>query len=493
MIKKLFIFFCLLSVSLHARVIEIKLNQNEDFHLYNAVSENGWIRVAKGDSAFRNFKDSIFFSFEKGEGKSGQKIENQNTDTEIDQEGLLESNISVFEDAVFGKTSGLFYNVNSFLRFSYPKNFYQGLVVEFWLKPFTTEEGTLLSAEMLPFDKISRNFLIYLKKGKLCFRFENLFIDTANKEKFKTIEFDSKEYIPTKEWSHNKITYNPAEGLLSYYLNGKLVVQVFATEDGTAHSPLMYLEVPEDWEYILGKGYRGLLDNFFLSGDFKQQKELSVYNQGDSFIQTKVFRLETMLSIYDLELIQKKELSTYATLQYRASREPFAQYTPEEMLPWQDYNIEKAENPKITARYIQFRISLFSSSEGKISPSVAGIRIKYDLMDIPSIPLDLQAESSETKVRLQFRESSGKNIIGYKIYYGVKTNEYLSKDANEGASPIFIPLSSFIKDSSFRTLSYYLTGLEYYKVYFIRVAAVNDEGLESLMSDETLIRVRKLK
>lgn len=480
--KKLLIgLFCLAYSASFAKTIEIPLTKKNsgNFYLYNAQVKNNFVRVAEGDSVYKTAPNSFFLNFEKN---------NPGNDS------ISENTVSYFKDSKFGKSSGLFYEPSNRIKFNFPAKFDYGMVLEFWIKPFGVESGTVLSASW-PFPKgKNKSIEVYFKSGKIYFVFENVFLGSTITTKPRIIKISSDKFIPVRQWRHHRLTYNPSNGELNYYLDGELTAQAFATDNGQPDSTPMYLDNPPDWDYILGHGYRGMMDNFFLSADTKNTFEINKYEPQNSLVQTRVIQLKKFFSITGLEVISTMKKGTFINLQYRTSIEPFSDHTSEDVLKWQDYNLVNPQyNPLFKSKYIQFRINLFASSDGKKTPFVKAIKIKYDPIEAPAVPLNFEASSSEGKITVSLRENYNKNIKAYKIYYGSKKNNYWGSGAIQGSSPIIVPVSSFEAVPSESKIYYTLQGLEIFQVYFIRISALNEEGLEGELSEEISVRVRKLK
>lgn len=477
--KIILILLILLSpLTIFASILKFNFDKKNksQFFLHNCSLKDYGVEIAEGDSIFKSTKafNTVFLNFE-------------NTLP-------VDSKLSRFKESVFGSYSALFYESRNFLRFRFENHFDQGMVLEFWLKPFTVDNGTVLSTEYLSSNEKRQSFQVYFKSGKLYFHFENLFMSNQAKKSLKSIILSSKKLIPLKEWHHHRLTYNPATGAISYYLDNKLITQEWGTSTGNPSSPVLYLTTPLKWDYVIGKGFRGLMDNFFLSANLKQKFNTSIFDKRQAFIHSRVIKLPSLISIYDLGILSELAKDTHVRLSYRSSNTPFSDGTPGTLLEWKDYNLtHRSLNPKIKAKYIQFRVTLYPSPNGKLSPLVKALQLKYNKIDVPTIPLGVSAFSSEGKVTLSFRENANKNIVAYKVYYGTQKNNYWGHGALQGASPVLVPVTELKSQSYNGRLYYTLKGLDLYKVYYIRVTALNDEGLESEMSDEISIRVRKLK
>ncbi|HOJ49254.1 MAG TPA: fibronectin type III domain-containing protein [Spirochaetota bacterium] len=471
--KKFFTILFLIGLSGNYYGLIKKITFSEDnkelFYLKNSKIENG-IVIETGDKEIKS--------------TNGKIIDFENID-EID------TNISTIDDRVFGKKSGLFYNSSNYLRFKYQNDFSEGMVIDFWIKPFSTEVGSIFSTENLSIDGNLRKIKIFFRKGKVYVKFDNIFLDSITK-KNKTIELTSDKIITLKEWQHHKVIYNATIGKLEYYINNILVDEKWTTSDGNPNSPIMYLDIPSNIFYVLGKGFIGLIDNFFISNR-PDNIETTLFSRENGYIYTRVIKMDELSEIYNLDINAILPKDTFVRLEYRYSLEPFSDNTPEDILKWEDYNIHKVSlNPIFKANYIQFRITLFPSPDGKFSPIIKELLIKHNPIKRPPIPLDLNLYSSREEVIIILREPTDKNIIGYKIYYGTEQNYYWGEDALEGKSPIFVSISDFEKIVGQPKIVYKLKGLQPFKVYYIRVTAINKDGVESPMSEEKSIRVRVL-
>lgn len=441
----------------------------ELFYLKNSKTEDGVI-IDTGDSQIKTDKNGKFIDFESI--------------------NSFDTNISTIDDRVFGRKSGLFYNSSNYLRFTYDATFDEGLIIDFWVKPFSTEIGTIFYTESLSTNTIQKEIRIYLKKGKSYVRFENMFLDFS--KKYKTIELSSGSIITLKEWQHHKIIYKATTGKLQYYINNTLVDEAWTTTDGNPNSTIMYLDMPKNIFYVIGKGFIGLVDNFFISNT-GEDIETTVFSRENGYIYTRVIKMDELSEIYNLDINSILPKDTFVRLEYRYSLEPFSDNTPEEILKWEDYNLLKVwTNPIFKTNYIQFRITLFPSPNGKFSPIVKELIIKYNPIKRPPTPLDINLYSSKEELIITLREPTDKNIIGYKIYYGTEQNYYWGDDAIEGKSPIFVSITDFDRIVGQHRILYKLRGLAPFKVYYVRISAVNKDGIEGPMSEEKSVRIRVL-
>ncbi len=84
--------------------------------------------------------------------------------------------------------------------------------------------------------------------------------------------------------------------------------------------------------------------------------------------------------------------------------------------------------------------------------------------------------------------NSEPDMAAYKVYYGVSSGEpYDGKIANEGESPIIIPIDS-LSDAANPTFK--VTGLDK-KFYYFTVTAYDEEGFESGYSEERILSDRQ--
>jgi hypothetical protein len=478
MYKYLFTFsLLLLPLRLFCMTYEIPFNlQNkEKFYLSRSKLVTGGIAIAK--------------EMNKGKNIFSPQLSIMNFEQLNRAPQFQPKNISLIKDSQIGEQSALFYNKNSFIKFPFYGNFDKGISIEFWAKPFTTESGQIFSTQSLNPSHINKELIIFFRQGKLIIRFQNLFVSYKDIHKPLSLEIQSKSLIPSNKWGFHRLEYNPSNGQINYYFNNNLESQTWATSNNLADDSLLFFNLPKKSSYVLGKGYRGLMDQFLLSSGKKENFE-KIFEK--SYIFTKVINLKGISSIYNVSLDSFYPQDTDTKIEYRYALLPFTTDIPDSLIPWHEMDSTKNLGKDfIKAKYIQFKLTLFRDPTFYKSPLVKKLSINYSLLDIPTKPVDVEATSNDGTLRLSFREIFNENVAAFKIYLGSKRAQYFGEPNIGLDSPILVPRTALIQDRSTGRLSYKIDGLMVDKLYFFRITAISTDGVESEMSQEKAIRIHR--
>ena len=100
---------------------------------------------------------------------------------------------------------------------------------------------------------------------------------------------------------------------------------------------------------------------------------------------------------------------------------------------------------------------------------------------ISTLFLCFQASSYAADATLRWDANTESDLDGYKIYYGTESANYNGTGADQGSSPIKVPVGD-LADSD--NPEYALTGLTDGVTYFFVVTAYNDQERESVYSNK---------
>lgn len=397
-------------------------------------------------------------------------------------------NISLIKDSQVGDHSGLFYQKTSYVQFPFYGSFDTGMSMKFWLKPFSTEIGQIFATEYLSSSKLSKELTIFFNKGKLVFRFNHLFISHQRKKPV-SVEITSKSYIPSNKWGHHFLEYNPSNGQLNYYYNGNLEAQIYVTNTQTEGNALLFLDLPAKSNFILGKGFRGLMDQFVLTNNLQDE---SVNHFDKSYLFTRVIDLKSVSLLYNISLDSFLPKDSGTKIEYRYSRLPFSDDISDSLIPWEEYDDKTIGKNQIKVRYLQIKTTLFRDPTDEKSPLLKKLTINYSPLEIPTKPINIGAISSSGSLIVSLQKNMNQNISGFKIYLGSKRNQYFGEPEANLESPLFIPVMAFTENPSTNQLTYKIDGLIVDKLYFIRVSSVSADGIESDLSEEESVRIRNI-
>ena len=134
-------------------------------------------------------------------------------------------------------------------------------------------------------------------------------------------------------------------------------------------------------------------------------------------------------------------------------------------------------------RTITAAADLLPDGNGKKTPSVTELKIKYKEVPSPLPPFELSAYAGDGEVTLSWPYSVDETVGGYYIFYGDRPGEYLGREAVEGTSPV---------DAGSVT-SVTLTGLKNGKIYYFSVASYSrfDSRIMGELSKETYARPKR--
>ncbi len=406
----------------------------------------------------------------------------------------------------FGRGAALFYKSTDSINLRlnelnfFKKNVDTGpFTMEFWLHPFSRNDGETIFKKYGPVYKNSRvkhysGVRVYFYKGRLVWEFKNMFRDLNNTKRFAQVRIISNKKIKLYKWSHHALTYNPVNGKLTYYIDGKAVNTVFCTNTGEADSTILAPEFNKR-EYgmlVIGKLYQGLIDEFTVTSRVKHKFRLNKYVSGMGVIRSGIIDLEsTGAAVKWIRVNYKAAKGAGIVLEYRVSNRFYNSDKPETLFPWREYNLDSPmSNDLIRGRYFQWRIKLLGSENGKYSPVINNIKMRFTTDRVPFKPIGVVAVSYNKKIYLKWQGNTESDVVGYKIYYGRRKGMYNGTLAKQGFSPIQVPVSD-LKNALVPRVT--LTGLKVNALYYIRVTAYDKSGQESPFSEEIFVRVKRFK
>ncbi len=421
---------------------------------------------------------------------------------------------------VFGESSGRFAQPGNtlMLRPRHTSWFNQtqhagSFTIEFWLRPATLSDGQIVFQRYGPVieNGVATKYsgiICRVKNRRLNWEFHHFFHYLNQRkqgEQQSSIQITSRQRLLMNRWRHHAITFDRNSGKLTYYIDGKEDHSIFVTESGQAEdtvlTPRFYPQ--ERSMLVIGQKYFGFIDEFMISKISKTSKQ-KILRYGDQFRGNGYFNTEKYTSrggmvvstIYDLNqtgsYLKKVKINseqyrgTYINLEYRMSNHFFTHDKPEAFLPWKSLDVRspyKSNFKNYKGRYFQWRAVLHSSGNGKYTPTLKDIQFEFSIDKNPFAPRRLIAYSQNSKVFLKWASTFERDVVKYKIYYGVESGNYL-----EGKKPIVINVNQLSdKYHPVFTINHLIVN----RVYYFVITAVDRNGHESEASNEVYVRVRK--
>ncbi|MCP4138606.1 MAG: LamG domain-containing protein [bacterium] len=329
--------------------------------------------------------------------------------------------------------------------------------IEFRFRALSTKDGSILFSRVGYLSGAKSGIEISLKKGRIISRLYNIF----EKENGRTydIAMNKGRIIRKKRWYHFSLSFDRLSGKLCKYINGKeeevIFVSRFREPYISVHAPsfgyrnkkgdIICLDSPI---VNIGKNYSGDIDEFRITYlDFvnlEKETEIAYKNYRDlkmdgrnpgnteGIITSPVYRFPatgTKVTLFKWSEVLRN--NTFIWMEFRIADNLF--YRRSKKPKWyritnNQRNIFLQKQPDssfLRGKYYQWRAHLISSPNGRNSPILHKINLDYQVDMPPKKPQFLEVvRAGNSVVRLKWKKNVASDILGYKIYYGVRPGRY---------------------------------------------------------------------
>jgi hypothetical protein len=362
--------------------------------------------------------------------------------------------------------------------------------LEFWLYPLNMENGEQILAWSSSRPKIRGGYYFQhircsVLKNRLAWNFGDFFTSPGGEET-RNVSLNGSSTVVPKHWSHHLIRFDADLGLLEYLVNGSTEAIAYVTNTGTEGGEVYTPMTGQGGEFILGRGYTGLLDEFRIHGSYEGEpgREFGLeggirkYPPAGGRLETRAFdlgaesgavlRLEALGGRISLGAnVQANDYAGRGRLSFADdSAIQFFMRTGDNPYRWSeaDWQVVEAGTelpPVFQGRYVQVAANLYPSADGETSPYLEELRIVYRPNEPPRPPVRLSVRAGDGGVELSWRNPPGERPDGYLVYYGAARGEYFGTGILQGPSPI---------DAGKRS-TLHLEGLDNGILYFFAVAS----------------------
>lgn len=250
-------------------------------------------------------------------------------------------------------------------------------------------------------------------------------------------------------WYHIAVSFDRISGKLETMINGDVVETIFCTESG---EPFVDVMVPRFVCHdipvaVVGKHFYGYLDKVRIAQryilDLEKETEIAktqfkaiTYNQRDTInregiITSPVYTFPdygTMVTLFAWD--EKMPPSTYIWMEFRISDAFFK--ANDETPQWyritnkqKNIYLHRVGNEYLRGKFYQWRAHLIASPDGSNAPVIYNIGLQYALDTAPQPPIFVTVDSvGNNMVALKWKKNVEYDILGYNIYYGVKSKQY---------------------------------------------------------------------
>ena len=357
-------------------------------------------------------------------------------------------------NGVLGKGGANFYKSDHRVEVDIERNLWLGSItdlgsftIEFRFCPFSLKDGSILFSRIGYFSGKKNGFEIVFNDGIITAWFHNMFRDSEGRSY--NVFLNKGNVLREERWYHFSLSFDRISGKLVKSLNGNVSQILYVS---TREEPFVGVFKPcfasEDNNIaFIGKNYCGYLDEFKISyreiEDLKNKTDIAFRNYKllkvnnripencKGVITSPVYMLPstgTMITLFKWgEIIRK---NTFIWMEFRIKDRLFQKNNRD--LKWYRINnnekgiyLKKIEDEYMRGKYYQWRAHLIASSDGKNSPSIYDIEMKYMIDYPPDAPIFVEVVDSGDKfVRLKWKKNVEHDILGYKIYYGVISKRY---------------------------------------------------------------------
>ncbi len=292
-----------------------------------------------------------------------------------------------------------------------------------------------------------QGFEILCVNNKLAIRFYKMFYKKDNVPL--DVFLHRSPALELNTWYHITVSFDRISGRLETIINGDVVETEFCTEGG---EPFVDVLVPrfvcnDVPVAVAGKNFYGYLDKVRIAQRYIQdlEKETEIaktqfkaitYNQRDTInregiITSPVYQFPeygTMVTLFKWD--EQLPPSTYIWMEFRISDEFFK--SDDETPRWyritnnqKNIYLHKIGNEFLRGKYYQWRAHLVASPDGAYAPIISNIGLQYALDTAPQPPVFVEVNSvSNKEITLRWKKNVEFDILGYTIYYGVKSKKY---------------------------------------------------------------------
>ena len=289
--------------------------------------------------------------------------------------------------------------------------------------------------------------------------FINVFFNEAKEQ---VVTLASLTPVIPEVWAHYMVRYNSVNGLIELVKDGQPEAVQFLTTNGHENGKQLTGLMGTSINFEIAPNYTGYLDNFRISGIYKETVQTRKYPLDGGFAISPIIDMGAVDS--KLKKIQAQIVGDpkNAPVSYKVSN------TIQGLTESEWRYLDASKVLQAAGRYLQVRYELFPDATGSVSPIVKKTTIEWESNPRPRPPSNVVAVAGNGLITLYWAPSNETDIKGFIIYYGVEPGLYFGKDAREGASPVIVYGSSIS--------SITLTGLKNGTLYFIAIAAFDDEN-----------------
>lgn len=343
--------------------------------------------------------------------------------------------------------------------------------IEFWLLPAVTENGSSLFRYRTAYSGSLGQVYQYIDasvfRNHIEWTFSNIWIGSNGP--LPRVTLSAGDNLVPGMWSHHALVYDAEYGLLEYRVDG-LVQQVrYMTLTGREGGTLMPAFLGESAPLEIASSFSGIVDEFRISRGARQvssvderHRLLVPFNRNSGRFVSRPIDSGGIRSLLNrIEVVESLPTGT-GTAWFVRSGTSFYDWT-EDSPPWIPVVPGKPVSG-IEGRFFQVSGELYPDASGHRSPVVTSVRLVLHADEPPLPPPRFLVEAGDRSIRVSWKPSIDRDVIGYLVYIGDRPGEYLHP-----RSPV----------DAGKNLSLVIDGLQNGKQYVVAIAAYDDAGRTS--------------
>ena len=374
-----------------------------------------------------------------------------------------------------GGGCALFYKQQHGVKIRSTRNLWLGscedlgsFTIEFRFKPSSLRNRAMIFSRTGYTSGKKTGIEIYLNNGRVVADVRGVFRKSNGRSIDVTLHRG--QQLRSGKWYRFCLSYNRTSGRIAKYINGMEEESLFVTEKGEpfigAYSPAFTYRnssgknVCDHPVTEIGRNYPGLIDEFRIthrsfedlrkSGDIAESSYRGVNADSrkpenyEGRITSPVYSFaDTGTSVTDFSWGETGTEETFTWFEFRISDSLFQRDSTRPQ--WyriknsqKNIHLQKtADGEYLRGKHYQWRAHLVPSPDGRESPGVYGITLRYQADSPPSRPLFLEkVETGDGYVILKWKKNVEADIYGYRIYYGIKPGVYNGRIETINGSPV---------------------------------------------------------
>ncbi len=368
------------------------------------------------------------------------------------------SYLHVKKDGVIGGGGARFFRSEDRVELETDRNLWMtecgdlgSFTIEFRVRPSAFGGTKVIFSRVGMLSGVKNGIEIALINRRLSARFYGIFRNSQGRRV--DVHLNRGNDLRENRWYHFMLSYDRLSGKIARYINGGEEEVAYVTENREPYVGVYQPSFHCDDRPIavIGGDFFGTVDEFRITHrhypDLKKETALAysrykkVGGHGrkpvnrEGVITSPVYTLPlTGTQVMNFSWLEAAVRETFVWMEFRISDTLF--YPGDASPRWyrirnnqRNIYLKKTENGDyLRGKFYQWRAHLAASPDGARSPRLSAIEMNYRLDTPPRAPAGLEALSAgDGKVTLRWRKNLEDDVLGYRVYYGIRPRSYDGK------------------------------------------------------------------